>query len=198
MLLTAVVNLLDDQGQPVPCRVLLDNVNNFSVNVECLIVPKVTGMVPAVPVDINDWPIPVGVQLVDPAFHKPNRIDMLMGVAMFFRLLKSGQMELAGNLPELCETHLGWVIAGEVGDTVPSPQYTHTATLDDINEAIQRFWQVEDIDTAVSTEQEECKAFFASTNKRDPTGTYVVRLPFRPVVATLDYKRNLAFGASCR
>ncbi|XP_038106697.1 uncharacterized protein LOC119766305 [Culex quinquefasciatus] len=241
MLLTAVVNLLDDQGQSVPCRVLLDNgsqvnfitltmadrlklqrvaanvpicgigavktyakesvtvelksrVSNFSVNVECLIVPKVTGMVPAVPVDINEWPIPVGVQLADPAFHKPDRIDMLLGVAMFFRLLKSGQMELAGNLPELRETHLGWVIAGEVGDTVPSPQYTHTATLDDINEAIQRFWQVEDIDsaTAVSTEQEECEAFFASTHKRDPTGRYEVRLPFRPVVAKLDDNRSLA------
>ncbi|XP_052567505.1 uncharacterized protein LOC128093784 [Culex pipiens pallens] len=241
MLLTAVVNLLDDQGQPVPCRVLLDNgsqvnfitlamtdrlrlqrvaanvpicgigavktyakesvtvelksrVSNFSVNVECLIVPKVTGMVPAVPVDINEWPIPVGVQLADPAFHKPDRIDMLLGVAMFFRLLKSGQMELAGNLPELRETHLGWVIAGEVGDTIPSPQYTHTATLDDINEAIQRFWQVEDIDsaTAVSTEQEECEAFFASTHKRDPTGRYEVRLPFRPVVAKLDDNRSLA------
>ncbi|XP_039451697.1 uncharacterized protein LOC120430658 [Culex pipiens pallens] len=241
MLLTAVVNLLDDQSQPVPCRVLLDNgsqvnfitqsmanrlklervaanvpicgigavktyakesitvelrsrISSFSVDVDCLIVPKVTGMVPAVPVDINEWPIPVGIQLADPEFNKPDRIDMLLGVTMFFRLLKTGQMELAGNLPELRETHLGWVIAGDVGDTVPSPQYTHTATLDDINEAIQRFWQVEDIESAtqVSTEQEECEAFFASTHKRDTTGRYEVRLPFRPVVAKLDDNRSLA------
>ncbi|XP_038106572.1 uncharacterized protein LOC119766210 [Culex quinquefasciatus] len=91
-------------------------------------------MVPAVPVDINEWLIPVGIHLADTEFNKPDRIDMLLGVTMyFFRLLKTG------HLPELRETHLGWVIVGDVGDTAPSPQYTHTATLDDINEAIQRF-----------------------------------------------------------
>lgn len=241
MLLTAVVNLIDDQNRPVPCRVLLDNgsqvnfitqsmasrlnlkreaanvpicgigavktyakesitvelqsrFSNFSINVECLIVPKVTGMVPSAPVDITEWPIPVGIQLADPAFQKPDRIDMLLGVSMFFKLLKTGQLQLDGNLPELRETYLGWVIAGEVGDQAPSPQYTHTATLEDISETIQRFWQVEDIESATpaTTEQEECEAFFVSTHKRDPTGRYEVRLPFRPVVASLDDNRSLA------
>ncbi|XP_038106598.1 uncharacterized protein LOC119766232 [Culex quinquefasciatus] len=221
MLLTALVHLLDDKDRPVPCRLLLDNgsqvnfiteqlakrlntrrvaanvpicgigavktyaresmtvqlrsrYNSFTVEVECLIVPK----------------------LADPNFHTPDRIDMLLGVSMFFKLLKSGQLELAKNLPELRETYLGWVVAGDVGDTVPDAQFSHTATLDDVSEAIERFWRVEDIDSAtqVSTEQDECEceAFFRATHKRDPTGRYEVRLPFRPVVGNLDNNRSLA------
>ncbi|XP_039451742.1 uncharacterized protein LOC120430700 [Culex pipiens pallens] len=168
--------------------------NSFAMNVECLIVPKVTGLIPSSPVNIADWPIPECIQLADPDFQTPDRIDLLLGVAMFFRLLKSGHIELGNNLPDLRETYLGWVVAGEVGDTVPGPQYSHTATLEDISEAIQRFWQVEEIESAtpVTTEQEDCETFFRSTHKRDPTGRYEVRLPFRPVVARLDDNRSLA------
>ncbi|XP_038116869.1 uncharacterized protein LOC119769052 [Culex quinquefasciatus] len=92
---------------------LQSRVSNFTANAQCFVVPKVTGTVPSSPVDITEWPIPIGTQLADPTFHKPDRIDMLLGVAMFFRLLKTGLIELDGNQPDLRETHLGWVIAGQ-------------------------------------------------------------------------------------
>lgn len=49
--------------------------NSFTVDVECFIVPKVTGRIPSGPISTSDWP--------NPADIKPDRIDMLLGVSMF-------------------------------------------------------------------------------------------------------------------
>lgn len=62
------------------------------VDVECLLVPKVTAMISSTPVNISNWPISADTQLADPIFHTPDRIDMFLGVSIFFKLLKSGQL----------------------------------------------------------------------------------------------------------
>ncbi|XP_053698955.1 uncharacterized protein LOC128745918 [Sabethes cyaneus] len=225
MLLTAVVNLRDAQDQPVPCGILMDSgsqtenipitcigaskvyarestrvelqsqYTNFTACVDCLIVPKIAGVIPSTRVDTSSLSIPPGLQLADPRFNTPDHIDMLVGVSLFFRLLKLGYLRLSETLPELRETHLGWVVAGEVGDEIPNLLYAHTATIDDIHEAIQRFWHVEEIEcsSAATSEQEECEAFFYSTHQRDSTGRYIVHLPFRhSIVDRLDDNRSLA------
>ncbi|XP_038116922.1 uncharacterized protein LOC119769091 [Culex quinquefasciatus] len=100
----------------------------FTADVECLVVPRVTGRVPASQVNANDWPIPKGVQLADPKFHIPDRIDMLVGASLYFRLLKRGFVHMWDNYPELSETHLGWVVVGGAGISVTCPEFAHAAT----------------------------------------------------------------------
>ncbi|XP_038106589.1 uncharacterized protein LOC119766222 [Culex quinquefasciatus] len=104
--------------------------SDFSADVECLIVPKVSGKIPSLPVNSTDWPIPKGLQLADLNFHIPGSIDMLVGASWFFRLLKGGHIQLWDNFPELRETHLGWVVVGGAEGAISGQQYTHTATLD--------------------------------------------------------------------
>lgn len=91
---------------------LQSRINCFNANMKCLIVPEVTAKIPPSPVDVTNWEIPEGLQLADPQFNQPGRIDMIVGVAMFFRMLKSRQAQLSDDLPIFRETHLGWVIAG--------------------------------------------------------------------------------------
>ncbi|XP_058840917.1 uncharacterized protein LOC131696389 [Topomyia yanbarensis] len=92
-------------------------ISNFSMEIECLVVPKVTGEIPSTKIDISNWPIPVGFQMADSLFHAPNHVDMLIGVSKFFRLLKSGSFQMADDLPDLRETHFGWAFAGDVGNS---------------------------------------------------------------------------------
>ncbi|XP_055522801.1 uncharacterized protein LOC129716981 [Wyeomyia smithii] len=132
------------------CVELRSRYNNYSVSVNCLIVLKITGMIPSTNVDTSSWSIPTGLQLADASFNTPDHIDMLVGMFLFFQLLKSG-LRLDKNLPELRETHLGWVVAGDVGDVVPNQTYVHTATIDEVHKAIQQFWHVEELEYPSST-----------------------------------------------
>ncbi|XP_058816691.1 uncharacterized protein LOC131679965 [Topomyia yanbarensis] len=91
--------------------------NNFSMEIECLVVPKVTEVIPTTKIDISNWPIPAGFKMADPQFHTPNHVDILIGVSKFFRLLKSGFFQMADDLPDLRETHFGWVVAGDIGNS---------------------------------------------------------------------------------
>ncbi|XP_039431699.1 uncharacterized protein LOC120427497 [Culex pipiens pallens] len=103
--------------------------SGFTADVECLVVPKVTGKIPSSPVNTTDWPIPKGFQLADPKFHIPDRIDMLVGASLYFRLLKRGFVHMWDNYPELRETHLGWVVVGGAGESVTGQQFAPTAVL---------------------------------------------------------------------
>lgn len=169
--------------------------SNFATTVECLVVPKVTGTIPSTKIDISSWPIPAGLPLADPKFFVPERIDMLIGASKFFYLLKSDHLQLADGLPDLHDTHLGWVVAGELDNSVvDAVQLVHSASVDLLNDTVKKFWELEEIaDSPIQdTEQEECEEIFSRTHRRTPTGRYVVQLPFREDVKTLKDNRDLA------
>ncbi|XP_055543016.1 uncharacterized protein LOC129728594 [Wyeomyia smithii] len=168
--------------------------SNFSTDLECLIVPKVTSIIPAKKVDISSWSISAGVQLADTTFHVPEKIDMLIGASKFFSLLKSGQIHLADGLPELHENHMGLVVSGEINTEVANAVVANPASLDTLSETINRFWKVEDISPSVKkeTETDVCEEIFRSTHSRTSTGRYMVMLPFREDVSMLQDNRSVA------
>ncbi|XP_049290939.1 uncharacterized protein LOC125767946 [Anopheles funestus] len=166
--------------------------SDYSTTVECLVIPKVTGIIPSSQLDITQWSLPPGLVLADPDFHTPGRIDMLLGVSHFLRLLKSGRMQLREDLPELQETHFGWVVAGDV-EELKNDQQSCTATSASLPETMKRFWEVEEIeDTDQPTEHEACERVFRETHHRDEDGRYVVALPFREFPPQLKVNRELA------
>ncbi|XP_055526885.1 uncharacterized protein LOC129719515 [Wyeomyia smithii] len=169
--------------------------SDYQATVECIITPTVTGPIPNTEIDVSDWHISPGFQLADPEFNCPQDIDMLIGNGLFFKLLKSGQYRLAEHLPELRDTHLGWVFTGEyeeVGNHGPS--YSHTVTVEDVYDAVQRFWHIEEVpdQEAKSTEAEECEKHFLSTHKRTKEGRFVVQLPLKENANQLSDCRSLA------
>lgn len=90
--------------------------DTFHTTVECLITPRVTGTLPTSKIDVSSWELPDGITLADVDFHKPSQVDMLIGAAYFFDLLNAGQIQLAPHLPQLRESHLGWLVAGTIND----------------------------------------------------------------------------------
>lgn len=225
LLLTAVVNLMDKDGKPVPCRAMLDSgsqvnllsdrmfrrlglatkpahisisgiggskvpirdstvvqlrsmYNDYRLDVECLITQKITGITPTTRINISHLKFPHGLQLADPTFHQPDRVDLLMGVEHFFDLLKIGHFKISEDLPELRETQLGWVVSGAMKD---AQAVVGVTSIDSLDETIKKFWELEDIPDALpyTSEEQECERLFKETHIRDNSGRFVVKLPFR-------------------
>lgn len=57
------------------------------------------------------WSIPNNIELADPLFFKPQKVDMLIGAELFFELLSAGQIKMSPDTPVLQKTLLGWIVA---------------------------------------------------------------------------------------
>ncbi|XP_058448849.1 uncharacterized protein LOC131428824 [Malaya genurostris] len=170
--------------------------SDFRATVECLVTPKVTGMIPTTNIDVTSWVIPDGIQLADPSFFKSNKIDILLGAELFFSLMKPGYIRIDDDHPELRNSHLGWLVTGAYRPTRNEEvvQYSHVASLDSVEQMIRHFWEIEEVPKAATTSPEEqrCEDNFALSHSRDNNGRFVVRLPLKENVNQLDSCRNLA------
>uniref|UniRef100_A0A182NCK6 Peptidase aspartic putative domain-containing protein n=1 Tax=Anopheles dirus TaxID=7168 RepID=A0A182NCK6_9DIPT len=62
------------------------------------------------------WNISREIFLADPALHKSERVDNLIGAELFADLLEQGQIKLAPHLPSLLKTKFGWIVSGSMYD----------------------------------------------------------------------------------
>ncbi|XP_046395767.1 uncharacterized protein LOC124163028 [Ischnura elegans] len=142
--------------------------------------------IPTSYVAIQDWNIPRELTLADPKFNTPGPIDMLIGAEVFFSVLKQGKQVRPGPFPILQDTEIGWILAGrfETPDyrcAEPQPLETFVVReCSNLEEQLRRFWELEDMNQKPSTvEERECEDHFVKNTRRDHTGRFIVRLPFR-------------------
>ncbi|XP_038120036.1 uncharacterized protein LOC119770029 [Culex quinquefasciatus] len=167
--------------------IVSSRVTNYTVPMECLVLKKVTEDQPSATIPIDQWNLPSDMVLGDPGFHKRAPIDLLLGLEFFyeFLLLNGGRVQIqrpGEGLPLFVNTVFGWIAAGKTDlgslNPVPSCHVSVNATLE---EKIERFWTIEELQEAPKRSQEEqdCEEHFQATFSRDVTGRYVVRLPKR-------------------
>ncbi|XP_044313286.1 uncharacterized protein LOC123037287 [Drosophila rhopaloa] len=164
--------------------------SEYSVALTALVVPTITDSQPSYIIDIADWNMPSNIQLADPAFNCPQRVDLLLGAGLFYDLLCVGQIKLVHGLPLLQKTRLGWIVTGG-GDRLrgntsllASQGLENGATLHNVRleDLVRRFWEVENLDSGVimaSKEELECEGHFIKNFHRLPSGAYSVRLPLK-------------------
>jgi len=165
--------------------VLKSKFNKYSKQVEFLIVPSITKVMPSSFIDIIPLDIPRNIVLADPEFNIPRPIDILIGVKLFYKLLCVGQIRLE-NQPNaiLQKTQLGWIIAGEIDGNVcrKNSLQCHIATHSNLlEENIKKFWEIEEVpfcNKVYSQEEVACENHFREHTRRDNNGRYIVRLPF--------------------
>ncbi|XP_062537725.1 uncharacterized protein LOC134206062 [Armigeres subalbatus] len=165
---------------------------------DCLIVPRVTGALPALRIDPEGWPIPHNIQLADPMFHEPSRIDMLIGAGKFFDMIQSGKITMSTNLPILQESQLGWLVAGPVVDPMPfgtvkvcqsgSPPESN----EKLYELLRRFWSIDDQSQLMINNEDECEKHFLRSYRRQPDGRFIVEIPFQDNLSKLGESRMQA------
>jgi hypothetical protein len=69
------------------CATAVPRFSNWETKIDCAVLPKITGTIPATYVDSSDWGIPEGLVLVDENFNRSNCIDVLLGADVFFEVV---------------------------------------------------------------------------------------------------------------
>lgn len=84
----------------------------FSTRLEAFVLPEIISPQPSRYIDVSTWNIPNDVQLADPFFYRPGKIDILIGAEHYHHFLKPEQITLGNRLPLLQNTVLGWIAIG--------------------------------------------------------------------------------------
>ncbi|XP_053973203.1 uncharacterized protein LOC128873577 [Hylaeus volcanicus] len=147
-----------------------------------LTVAKVSDSVPNEIFPRESLDVPSHMRLADPEFHLPRAVDILIGAGATTSLLSIGQLNIARNNCEIFmqKTQLGWVVVGGAKEILGTKRVT--CKLSELVDQIAKFWIIEDnISTKELKQAEEslCEAFYTQTTTREPSGRYMVRLPFR-------------------
>ena len=157
------------------------NYNNFQHQLNFLIVPNISDAVPNEIFPREHFNIPKMLKLANPQFHLPRPIDILLASNTALSVLMVGQIKLRHKESEIIlqKTSLGWVIAG--GSEVLTSFKQNSCNMVKLDKLIERFWLIEDFDhePVKSRDEVACKQYYVKHTKRDSTGRYIVRLPFR-------------------
>ncbi|XP_018361401.1 PREDICTED: uncharacterized protein LOC108760105 [Trachymyrmex cornetzi] len=171
---------------------------SFSRNIECHVLNSITGKLPPVRVNLNNFKIPSNIRLADPYFHIPGSIDMLIGAEMFWQLLCVGQIRIHQNLPTLQKTQLGWIVGDKTYNDGPIGSEVCTlSTNQQINQAVNKFWEMEFITNKMSFNPDErnCMERFAETTTRNAGGRFIVQMPVKEAkLRQLGESRNTALN----
>ncbi|XP_030757297.1 uncharacterized protein LOC115883123 [Sitophilus oryzae] len=161
---------------------------NCKFEASCAVLDRITWPLPQTLVDTGKFKIPDNVELADPFFYEPAEIDMLIASDLYFELILPGLIKLGTGLPLLQNTKFGWVVCGSA--PIKSSKVMqgcnlnvslHCQSLDNINELIPKFWQLEELskEKILTGEEKLCEQRFVESVKRLENGKFQVDLPFR-------------------
>lgn len=133
----------------------------------------------------------------------PQRIDVLLGAEFYHQLLSVGHIKglliAVTNLSTLQNTVFGWVLAGKVNQEETTHVTCGVFSEDEeyIQELIERFWKLDEVDyaqSALTVAEKRCEAHFAQHNTRRSEGRFVVRLPFVDNPSTLEESTQMTLN----
>ena len=185
---------LQDRNLKIPCRAAVAH------TVTCDLPPQAIEQ-------INHLPHIKGLQLADPTYHLPSRIDILLGADMTPNIM-SKQLLRDGlpSQPIAQATHFGWVVSGPVTALDPyvistTSNYHQTPLLQtdsQLEPLVRRFWlseEPEPKETPISTLEKTAAGHFADTVKYISTKSrYEVTLPKLPIMDTLGDSHSQALS----
>ncbi|XP_036329865.1 uncharacterized protein LOC118742006 [Rhagoletis pomonella] len=179
-------------------------IGGYETSLEFYVLPKITSFKPDQFMNADDWGIPSNISLADPNFNKPGRIDVLLGAEIFWDLLSVGRITLKANLPRLQKTVLGWVVSG-VTNRADSNERLRSSLMmtsskqpgvqEELTALVEKFWLMEQVDAKTlfpTADEALCEEIFIKESRRDHTGRFVVRIPFKENVAELGASNQAA------
>ncbi|KAH0811753.1 hypothetical protein GEV33_011038 [Tenebrio molitor] len=155
-----------ENSRLVECRIQPRNKPDQSKTINVHVLPQLAGDMPAGPVDVSNWKHLCNLELADPDFNTPHRVEMLLGGDLYASLLKPGV--LLGSEPgepAAINTVFGWVINGPVD--IRSPSVVHAClTTDSLEFTLKRFWQLEEVPekTFANPRDAQCEELFSAAD----------------------------------
>ena len=174
------------------------NLPSDKIDVTALIVQQVTSDLPHHPVSFSlAWNHLSDVDLADPHFGQPGKVDILLGVDIFVQVLQDGRRNGPPGMPVALETCFGWVLAGEVSSTVG--QHSHVTSnhvvVENGDDILRQFWEVEQqplSGACLSPEEKSVVQHFKTNHFRTTDGMFMVPLPKKPDAKPLGESRSQA------
>jgi len=164
------------------------------LTVNVLILPRITGPIPAKRIHVSSWSHLEELNLADPKYYEPLPVDLLLGADVFPYVVSGEKKEGDLTQPIALSTVFGWVLMGTTSDTQTKMTVTMCATTESVDRTLQRFLEVEDVPTIgkSSPDELECEEIYATTTSRQPCGRYIVNLPFKKNPPVLGVSRDQA------
>ena len=167
------------------------------------ILKTVTGYLPLE--KVPDITYNTHIPLADQGYHTPAPIDLILGSDVFGQVLDGSKFSLGRGKPIAFGTIFDFALIGPVEDwhTVPANQVNSVhimnpqsdpETPQSIAKCLERFWESEEPQphTKISPLEEQCEEIFRTTTTREPSGQYMVTLPFLPNAPTLGNTHAIA------
>lgn len=122
---------------------------SYERTLELLVVPKISDVIPSNYLDVSDLLLPHGINLADPGFFKPSKIDIIIGAQYFYELIDSQQISLDNGRIMLRKSVFGFIVAGSLNKLEPVNKVycglvedrDHT---EDLNVIMKDFWETEE------------------------------------------------------
>ncbi|GBM70567.1 hypothetical protein AVEN_196268-1 [Araneus ventricosus] len=137
-------------------------------------------------INVARWNIPNNVQLADPTFFIPQKVDLLLGAELFFAFLEKDKIKIRNKL-FLQSSCFGYLVSGNISDDnfdISTKYCFLTKNLEALNKkTLTNFWEIEYVDsqnTCISKELNYCNEHFANAHFRKADGKYVVSFPLKP------------------
>lgn len=159
--------------------------SNAYVEVKAYVLRSLTTLLPTANLSIPDWSDLEDLELADPEYTSPGKIDILLGAEIYSNILLDGVIKHPkGNLLGQ-KTILGWVLSGRLSrnfiQTKRSITSLHVQVKED--EILKQFWEIENepnsINKKFTKEEEKCEEIYSTTTRRDDRGRFIVKLPFK-------------------
>lgn len=117
------------------------------------------------------------IELADPEFLNPSKIDLLFGVDIYGIILKDGLRKGQVYQPIAQNSHLGWLILGANSNKNSCQIQINSIS---IETELKKFWENEEImaQPIMTEEHTACVEHFNKTHKRLSDGSFMVKIPF--------------------
>ncbi|CAB0027825.1 unnamed protein product [Trichogramma brassicae] len=148
--------------------------------------------------DTKKWPHLKGLQLADPNFERPGRIDVLLSTQIHARVIQEGLRKGDDNAPIAMKSRLGWILSGRADKTSQGGTIVCLQTNGQLDDLLRSFWEIEEPPRALpwSTEDKLCEEHYKKNTVRLSDGRYQVRLP-KKLEAPIDWVNSRQIARSC-
>lgn len=118
--------------------------SNFNIKLSFLVLPKITEPLPATHTNLFSLPLPQNILLANPHFNKGSKINILLGVDVFWKVIETEQPYL-NEYPYLIDSKLGVLVSGSFLLNSPhaAPVTSSNISLAKVSKQISRFWEQE-------------------------------------------------------
>ena len=155
-----------------------------SVNCQAAVVDRITCDIPEKKfVGIRSTPFLKDLELADPEFDCPGRIDLLLGGTLCQQIILGEKRCTDDKRLYARDTIFVWTITGEWDVSSRNAMVNvclRSSAIDQQTHQVERFWKIEDVPSPnlhLSLGDSQAVDHFKDTHSRDNDGRYIVRLP---------------------